>query len=156
MYRFHPEDIEALVQVGRRLVPNEIPPRILAIDDDILVRQSMKPLLECSGFSVTVAADGSSALALTQTEEFDLILTDMRMPEMNGLETLQAIRQLRQQQGKKLIPEIIVTAYDDPEVIARAKTLGIRKFVLKPFDLDDFLGVIRETLSSVKDTVHES
>lgn len=147
IYRFHPEDIETLIRNGREATLTAKVPRILAIDDDILVRESIKPLLERSGFSVTVASDGSTALGLVKIHEFDLILTDMRMPGMDGLETLQAIRGLRQQQGKELIPEIVVTAYDDPEVVAKAKTFGIREFVLKPFELKKFLAVIQHTLT---------
>src|SRR3989338_4253256 len=83
VWRFHPEDIKTLVE-GERAEAEFQKKRILAIDDDLLVRESMKSLLEKNGFDITVASNGREALQLLGKEVFDLIVTDIRMPESNG------------------------------------------------------------------------
>ncbi len=145
--RFHPDDIDRLIEDRRLSAPPE--KKILAIDDDILVRESIKPLLERAGYSVTVVPDGNTAVTLFDSQkapgqDFDLILTDMRMSEKNGLETLAEIRKKRQAQGKQPIPEIVLTAYDDPEAEEQAKHLGVKEFILKPFVLEQFLNAVHK------------
>jgi len=146
VWRFHPEDIQTLTEPNR---PGAVSrkKRILAIDDDLLVRESMKSLLEKNGFDIKVASSGREALQLLGKETFDLILTDVRMPEINGIETLKAIRAERAKFGKPPLPEIVLTAYDDESVKEEAKKLGVRDFLLKPFDLTDFISTIRKNLN---------
>lgn len=144
--RFHPEDIHGLIEGQRSGVPLR-KKRILAIDDDFLVRESLKNLLEQNGFVAEVAAGGEEALELLTKEVFDLILTDIRMPRMNGIDTLKAIRDQRKQFGKPPLPEIILTAYDDPLVKAEAEKLGVREFILKPFEIDQFLSTLKRNLN---------
>ncbi|HOW59323.1 MAG TPA: response regulator [Candidatus Omnitrophota bacterium] len=146
MYRFHPEDIEQLIASNRNVIAGSRK-KILAIDDDILVRESIKLLLSRAGYSVTVVPDGKTAVMLARQEDFDLTLTDMRMPEMDGLETLKAIRKARQEAGKKLNPEIIMTAYEDSNAKTEAEIIGVRKFLMKPFELDYFFDVIQKNIS---------
>ncbi|MCM8775462.1 MAG: response regulator [Candidatus Omnitrophica bacterium] len=144
LYRFHPEDIEALITEQRSQArPKK---RILAIDDDLLVRESLKMFLEREGIETTVVSGGREALELLSKEVFDLILVDVRMPEMNGIETLKAIRELRRRFGKPPLPEIVLTAYDDELVKKEAKKLGVRDFILKPFELNSFLSTLRKNL----------
>ena len=91
--------------------------------------------------------NGDEALELLSRDAFDLILTDVRMPKMNGLETLKAIRKLRNQFGKPPLPEIILTAYEDPEAIQEAKALGVREFLLKPFEVGEFVNALQRNLN---------
>lgn len=144
--RFHPEDIDALIEKNRP-AGFQRKKRILIIDDDILVRESMKSILERSGFEAIVAKNGQEALNLIANEVLDLIVTDIRMPGMDGIATLKALREDRKKFGKGPLPEIILTAYDDAEARQRAKDLGVRDFVLKPFELDQFLNLIKARLS---------
>ncbi|HOW60016.1 MAG TPA: response regulator [Candidatus Omnitrophota bacterium] len=90
-YRFHPEDIDQLSESIRETMESEHQ-KILVVGEDILMRHSIKSLLDRAGYSVTVVPDGDSALRLSQVQDFDLMLADMRMPEMNGVVTLKAIR----------------------------------------------------------------
>lgn len=145
LHRFRKADIDHLIQFGSNASPGRRR-KILAIDDDILVRESIKAFLGRAGYSVTAVQDGQSAVALCQNEDFDLTLTDMRMPGMSGLETLKAIRYVRQQAGKDIKPEIIMTAYEDQNARAEAEALGVRKFVTKPFDIDVFLEIIQKNI----------
>lgn len=144
--RFHPEDIEHLVERHRHHALRR-KKRVLAIDDDILVRESLKILLGKSGIEAVVVSSGREALELISKEVFDLILTDIRMPQMNGIETLREIRKLRSEFGKPPLPEIILTAYDDPKIKEEAKKLGVREFIVKPFEMDQFISAIQKNLN---------
>ena len=146
IYRFHPEDIDQLIE-SSRTAPAIKHKKILAIDDDILVRESIKTLLGRAGYSVTVVPDGKAAITMVQQQDFDLTLTDMRMPGMDGLATLKAIRKIRQDAGKSPMPEIIMTAYEDSHAKAEAELMGVKKFVMKPFELSYFLDVIEQNIS---------
>ena len=144
--RFHFEDIQHLIEHKDEQTALR-KKRILAIDDDLLVRQSMKMLLEANDLEVSVASGADEAVDLIGRKAFDLILTDMRMPKVNGLETLKMIRSERAKYGKAPLPEIILTAYDDEFLKKEASDLGVRDFLLKPFDLTDFLRTIRQNLN---------
>ena len=147
IYRFDPQDIDQLIETNRTAVTGKHK-KILAIDDDILVRESIKMLLGRAGYSVTVVPDGRTAIMLCEQQDFDLMLTDMRMPGMDGLQTLKAIRKVRQKAGKESKPEIIMTAYEDSKAKAEAEAIGVRKFLMKPFELDSFLALIQKNLAS--------
>lgn len=146
LLRFHPEDIDALIEKHRSTGTHR-KKRILAIDDDILVRESLKRLLEREGFEVTIASSGQEALRLVSQEVFDLVITDVRMAEMNGIETIKAIREERARFRKAPLPEVVLTAYDDEPVREEARCLGVRDFVIKPFQLDKFVETIRKNVN---------
>ena len=145
IYRFHPEDIEAMIA---RNTTGEAPrkKRILVVDDDVLVRESLKSILEREGFDLTVVSSGKEAIMVVGKEVFDLVIVDVRMPEMNGIETLKAIRDTRAQFAKPPLPEIIITAYDDLSAQSEIKTLSVRAFLHKPFDLQEFLSIVRKNV----------
>ena len=144
--RFHPDDIQNLIEQSRTKGFNRRK-RVLAIDDDLLVRESMKILLERNGFEGAVVSSKEEALQILAKESFDLIVTDIRMPDTNGIETLKAIRAERTRFGKEPLPEIILTAYDDARVREEAKELGVRDFILKPFALEEFMEILRRNLN---------
>lgn len=143
VYRFHPFDINELIESGGFLERK----KILAVDDDVLVRESIKSLLGRAGYSVTVVPDGKMAVSISKQEDFDLILTDMRMPGMDGIETLKAIRGARKESGRESAPEIIITAYDDSKAKKEAEMIGVNDFLIKPFELDYFLDLIKRKVS---------
>lgn len=121
--------------------------RILAVDDDGLVRKSLEILLREAGFEPTVASSGQEALGFLPQRHFDLLITDIRMPGMDGLQVIQAVRQYCQEMKKQSIPEIVLTAYNDEQVKQSALRLGVREFLLKPFKVDEFLRVLAHNLS---------
>ena len=141
--RFRPEDIRALFEGegngGSR-------GRILVIDDDPLVGQSLKHLLETNGYETQVASIGLAALDLASRERFDLIVSDIRMPGMNGIETLKAIRRIRNLSGKPPLPEIVITAYEDGTVKEEVQGLEISEFILKPFEIEELLTALERNL----------
>lgn len=125
--------------------------RILLVEDDPLVGESIKTLLEKEGYDVRLVTLGVAALDPAFSEVLDLVISDVRMPGMNGLEAIRAIREVRKQFDKPPIPEIVLTAYDDKAMSDEARRLGIRDFILKPFEVKSFLAAVRKRISDSRE-----
>ncbi|KPK43041.1 MAG: hypothetical protein AMJ78_00315 [Omnitrophica WOR_2 bacterium SM23_29] len=119
---------------------------ILIIDDEQLVTKSLQKLLKKEGYNAVVATSGHEAIEKIKSSEFDLIVSDVRMPSINGIETIEKIRQIRQESGKGHIPEILITGYADEDKYKSAIKLGVRDYLFKPFDTNKFLEVIKRNL----------
>jgi len=119
---------------------------ILVIDDEELIVKSLKKLLEKNDYLVFVAKNGQDALAMVEIEKFDLIVADIRMPGINGVETIQTVYENLQQSNLKKIPVIFITGYADKEIEEKAKTLGAIAYIYKPFDIPELVNKIREVL----------
>ena len=117
---------------------------ILLIDDEELVVKSLEKLLKNQGYSVTSVRDGASGVQKATTEDFDLIITDIRMPGLNGIEAIAKIREARKTKGKPLIPEICITGYAEDEVNKKAEELKVADYIYKPFDLRSFLDCVKK------------
>ena len=103
---------------------------ILLIDDDALVLQSLSLSLEDEDYAVTTACGGKEAIALCKEQRFEVVVCDIRMPQMNGIDTLRAIKQIQPE-----VRTIVITGYaDDPSVPVEALRLGVDDYLLKPFD----------------------
>ena len=113
--------------------------RTLVVDDEELIRWSLHNALEGLGFSVEVASSGDEALELLNSAEYDIVITDYKMPGLSGLELLEKIKE----KGVKPIV-IIISAYLSHSTIKQASECGAFKCVDKPFGMDDFLNVVRE------------
>ncbi len=148
-YRFHSQDIDQLLQSNssNRAVPVRVP-HILAVDDDLLVRESLKPLLSRAGYEVTVVGSADQAMEALNSESFHMILTDIRMPGTSGIQLLKTIRERRTAQNLPLLPEMVFTGFDDAEAMSEVKSMGIQEFMMKPFELPDFLAAIQRCVSS--------
>ena len=120
--------------------------RILAVDDDGLVRKSLEILLREAGYDPTVASGGQEALGFLVQRHFDLLITDIRMPGMDGLQVIRAVRDYCIEKKRQPIPEIVLTAYNDEPVKESARRLGVKEFLLKPFKIDEFLKVLESNL----------
>src|SRR5882762_10504645 len=112
--------------------------RVLLVDDDGEVAEYVRRELEQESFNVVVAHDGASALRLAETSAFDIIVLDVMMAFMDGL---QVTRSLRRQ--KILTPILLLTARDAPEEIVRGLDAGADDYLTKPFSLDVLLARIR-------------
>ena len=104
--------------------------KILVVDDQLGVRRLLFETFREDQHEVEMAANGEKALLLLNSFEPDLILMDMKMPGMNGIETLAQIRSVNQKVGV-----IMMTAYGDAQNMEQAKELGILYYIGKPFDL---------------------
>ncbi|NQU15979.1 MAG: sigma-54-dependent Fis family transcriptional regulator [Desulfobacteraceae bacterium] len=117
--------------------------RILIIDDDDQLRKSFEKLLSEEGYMVEGAPSGEAGLKLVHEKVPDLVILDMRLPGMNGLETFQAIHEVEPK-----LPVIIMTAYGTTETAIEATKMGAFDYILKPFDIPDMLGVIGQALEA--------
>ena len=114
--------------------------RALVVDDEPSVRYFLSAALEQAGIESETAPGGEQALAMLESATFDLMLLDIRMPGMDGLETLRRLRQ----RGDNL-PVIVVSAVGDPEVAAIALgELGVAAFLGKPCSLEEIERTVRE------------
>lgn len=110
--------------------------KIQITDDEPNIVQTLKDRLELNDFEVVVAYNGSDGLKIAQQEQPDMILLDVIMPVMNGLEMLEM---LRKQPWGKDISVIMLTARSQAQDIARATGCGIDDYIVKPFDLSELL-----------------
>ena len=110
---------------------------VLIVDDDARIRASLAEALSRSGTTVRTAADASSALRCLAESPADIILADVRMPGMDGLELLRLLRERAPQ-----VAVVIMTAYDDLPTAASAMREGAADFLVKPLDLHQLRGVI--------------
>jgi DNA-binding NtrC family response regulator len=114
-------------------------PRILIVDDDPGQRSLLDSFLRGQGFQTVVAVSGEQALERLRAEEFDLMISDVRMPGLSGLETL---RRARQQNA--VLPVLLVTAYADIREAVGAMRDGALNYLAKPIDLDELLDTVRQ------------
>ena len=118
-----------------------MPIRILLADDDAGVRRVIQFKLKQRGFEVTTAENGASALTMLKRQEFDLLLTDMKMPGLNGIELLEQAKGIRP--GLEVI---LITAYADVHQAVRAMKLGAFDYLTKPFEDDQLFVAIEKAL----------
>lgn len=115
--------------------------RILAIDDEPFFRDLYRDLLVAEGYHVRTAAGGSEAMEALRQEEFDLVVTDMEMPGMNGIETTEAIRRFHPEQEV-----MVVTGQRDAAFAVEVMKRGVTEYLLKPINPEEFLLVVGRIL----------
>lgn len=117
--------------------------KILAVDDSASMRQMVAFTLKAAGHDVEEAADGQQALDKAKATQFDLVISDVNMPVMDGI-TL--IRNLRQEAAYKFTPLLMLTTESAPEKKAEGKAAGATGWIVKPFNPDQLLVVIKKVL----------
>ncbi len=116
--------------------------QILIVDDDLRIRDSLEKLLTSFGYSIKKAASAEEADAWFTSQHFDLVMLDIEMPRMNGLEFLRWV-----QTRDKEVAVIMVTGVDDPTVALECLEAGARTYLVKPI-MGDFLRVaVRDALA---------
>lgn len=116
-------------------------PTILIVDDEVALCKVLQKTLTREGYSSLIAKDGLEALKIIKKQKIDLILLDLQMPQMTGLEFLQKATKIN-----KLPPTIILTAHGSLSSAREAMQLGALDYLTKPFDLDEVIKVVKETL----------
>jgi two-component system, chemotaxis family, chemotaxis protein CheY len=106
---------------------------VLVVDDSTTVRKFVSVSLEMQGFNVTSACDGMDALEKLPTKRFDLVITDLNMPNMDGFEL---IKTLRENEEYRDLPVIILTSLADEANKETGVRLGVSSYVVKPFSLE--------------------
>ncbi len=110
--------------------------RVLVVDDELVVRDSLKEWLEVEGFGVDMAESGAQAIEKLSGREYDLMLLDIKMPGMDGVEVLKAAKEIRPG-----LPVIMMTAYATVETAVEAMKFGARDYLMKPFDVEALIGM---------------
>lgn len=118
---------------------------VLVVDDQLGVRRLLFETFREEGHQVEMAANGNEALRILKSFQPDLILMDMKMPEMNGIETLRQIRMFNKDVGV-----IMMTAYGDAQNMEQAQELGVIHYMSKPFDLFELRDRVREILANTE------
>ena len=119
--------------------------RILVVDDELIMRDSLRAWLEDEGFSVDMAASGPEALSHLSKQSYELMLVDIKMPGMDGVELLQ--------KAKEVFPDLCVvmmTAYATVETAVEAMKIGALDYLLKPFDPDTLIPMIIRTYQDLE------
>jgi signal transduction histidine kinase len=126
--------------IGEQMVSE----RILIVEDDKDLLSSLSLGTKMRGYQVFGAQNGLAALEILAREPIDLVVTDMRMPDMNGVEMLEHIREEEAaRQSKASVPVILITGFADYDAVVRALRLGASDYLSKPFALDEFYNVIQ-------------
>jgi CheY-like chemotaxis protein len=108
--------------------------KILLIDDDRLILMTLKRLLTKEGYIVTTALSGQGALRRMEEDGFDLIISDIKMPQMDGVETIKKIR------------ELFITAYAKEDIYQEALSLNAAGYIEKPFDIKTLLQTTKKAI----------
>src|SRR4249920_3489740 len=114
-------------------------PRILIVDDDAGQRSLLDSFLKTQGFDTKPVSSGEQALAVLRSEDISMMISDVRMPGISGLETL---RQARREHA--VLPVLLVTAYADVRDAVGAMRDGALNYLTKPIDLDELLASVRQ------------
>ena len=115
-------------------------PRILLVDDTELNREIIGGILESAGYTVDLASDGEQACAATWSKAYDLVLMDLRMPQMDGLQALSAIRSRSDAKGR--MPVVIVPADTAPDLLASCLDQGADDLIRKPVEMNALFDAI--------------
>jgi DNA-binding response OmpR family regulator len=126
---------------------------VLAVDDEHDIIEMLVLLLESEGYRVLTASGGREAMDILRTERPDLVLLDIMMPEIDGH---QVCRYVRAQQELAEVPVLMLTAKNDIEHIAQSLDEGADGFIVKPFDVDQFLRLIEFRLAGAKAEFYRS
>jgi DNA-binding NtrC family response regulator len=127
-----------LTPQSRANVSNEPAHRILIIDDEAAIRESLETLLTLEGYNVDLAPEGQAGLKAIDSRSYDLVLLDLSLPGQNGLEILARIRE-----RQPTLPVIMITAYGTVNNVVDAMNGGAQNFVQKPWDNEKLLADIR-------------
>lgn len=120
--------------------PNNMKATILLIEDDRIMRISLEDALKGVGYEVLACETGTAALELSRSTSFDLAITDIRLPDMDGFDIVREIA------GRKNAPVIMMTAYGTIKDAVEAMKLGAFDYITKPFALDEFLLLVDRAL----------
>lgn len=117
---------------------------VLCVDDNPMSRYLVTAVVESAGFHVLSAADGEEAIEMARVQRPDLVLMDIELPGMSGLEATMRLKAMAETSG---IPVIALSGHEDSKRIAEATAAGCAGYVVKPLKVPLLLGTIQEVLS---------
>lgn len=116
--------------------------RILIVDDDPEIIESVRYALQSAGYEVSIARDGNQGLAMAETQTPDLLILDMMMPKRSGFLVLEKIRRGESQ----TVPIIMITANEGSRHKAYAEMLGVNDYIRKPFAMDRLIDAVNKLI----------
>ena len=117
------------------------PARILVVDDEESIRDLLRLVLTGEGYSVVTANDGEEAIEHLEAQRFNLVITDLVMPKVNGIEVLRAAKRLDPN-----YPVIVITGYPSVETVTELVRLGAGDYLTKPFNVDVVIVTVAKLL----------
>ncbi|RPI74202.1 MAG: response regulator [Ignavibacteriales bacterium] len=124
--------------------------KILCVDDEDVILDSFRKILVLDGYSVDTVTKGQEALKLIQTHHYDFLFTDLKMPEMDGVEVTKAVKHLRPD-----IDVIIITGYASVETAVETMKYGAMDYVQKPFTDDELLAFVKKAVIKRQDKIQK-
>lgn len=118
--------------------------KILIVDDSATIRHQLRACLESAGYEVLEAENGAVGLTRATAESVDLLIVDLNMPLMNGLEMLEGLRRIP---AKASVPAFVLTTESSREMVARGRKCGATAWIVKPFKPDVLIKGIAQILS---------
>lgn len=125
--------------------------RILAVDDEEIVLSSFRKILVLDGYSIDTVETGAEALGLIRKNDYDFVFTDLKMPEMDGVEVTKAVRHLRPD-----IDVIVITGYASIETAVETVSFGAMAYIEKPFTEDELLAFVNKALIKRQDHLEKN
>jgi len=122
--------------------------KILVIDDEEILTKTFARLLEKAGYEVFICKTGTDAIEMVKEESFDLIICDIRMPGMSGVETIWKIAEAFENSGQVRPPYIFITGYADQIAEEKARALNPAAYIEKPFDNLVLLNKVKELIQT--------
>tara|TARA_R110002049_G_scaffold2750_2_gene21392 strand:+ start:96619 stop:97059 length:441 start_codon:yes stop_codon:yes gene_type:complete len=116
--------------------------KILLVDDDLEIIETVQYALENAGYQVVIARDGNQGLALSEREDPDLMILDMMMPKRSGFLVLEKLRRVRDEP----LPVIMITGNEGSRHKAYAELLGVNDYIQKPFAMSRLIGAVDKLL----------
>jgi two-component system, response regulator, stage 0 sporulation protein F len=139
------QDWNHVARDGQDVAGMELTARILIVDDDPHFLRVLARILSGENFLVTSAGGACDALELVRSAQFDLVISDLRMPECDGLNFLESLRRTG-----NTAPVIILTAYGEVDTYLAAMNAGATEYLVKPIQSDELLKIVRSCLRSRK------
>jgi response regulator RpfG family c-di-GMP phosphodiesterase len=118
-------------------------PRVLVVDDEKVIREILADFLSLEGFFVATAPDGMSALEHLAQESFDMVISDLKMPNLGGLELLEQIKQ-----NHENVLTVIMTGFGTVETAIEAMKKGAYDYILKPFNVEEVIHIVHRGLET--------
>ncbi len=115
--------------------------KILAIDDELNIRRLLRNEFSLEGFSVTTASSGEEGLSLVESQDYDIVLLDIKLPGMSGMEVLKGIKD-----RKPALEVVMITGYGDVTSAVESMKLGARDYVTKPFKLRELIALVDQVI----------
>ena len=123
--------------------PTSPAPRVLVVDDEKVIREILADFLSLEGFSVATAPDGLAALERLAQESFDMVISDLKMPNLGGLELLEQIKQHHEN-----VLTVIMTGFGTVETAIEAMKKGAYDYILKPFNVEEVIHIVHRGLET--------